>query len=169
MIGCAEADMQSEGLPSEYFPLKTGLYWKYQYKGMSRQPVDVEVRITEEKEINGKQYFHFSTWFDLTRNVGDVWIAWQDGAIYRWDGKNETKFFAPMAKKIELEKNDPGVQIETQAGKFSDVYRFHDCPGCADAGSEFIFARDVGIVRVSMSAIWGGASYELVETNANTH
>jgi len=167
MIGCAGADM--EGLPSQYFPLKTGLYWKYQYKGMSRQPVDFEIRITEEKKIEGKNYFHFSNWFDLTNNAGDVWIAWEDGTLYRWDGKNETKVLVPLAKKIELQKMDSGKQIETPAGKFTDVYRFHDCPGCADAGSEFIFARDVGVVSVSMSAIWGGASYELTETNANAH
>jgi hypothetical protein len=161
--------MQSKGLPSEYLPLKVGLYWKYQYKGMPRQPVEVDMRITEEKKIEGKDYFHFSTWFNLTRGTdeGEVWIAWQDGSLYRWDGKSETEIFRPMAKNIELGKNDPGMQIETSAGKFTDVYRFYDCPGCADAGSEFLFARGVGIVRVSMSAIWGGASYELMETNAN--
>jgi hypothetical protein len=171
LIVGAGADMQSNGLPSEYFPLKTGLYWKYQYKGMPRQPVEVDVRITEEKIIEGKNYFHFSTWFNLTRSAseGDTWIAWQDGVIYRWDGKNETNILAPLGKQIELTKDRTGMQIETPAGKFSDVYRFHDCPGCADAGTEFIFARNVGIVSVSMSAIWGGASYELIETNANTH
>lgn len=169
LTGCAGAEMQD--LPSEYFPLKVGLQWKYLYKGMPREPVEVDVRITEEKKIEGRNYFHFSTWFDLTRNVADedVWISWDHGTIYRWDGKNETKVFAPMVKKAELTKNDPGVQIETPAGKFSDVYRFNDCPGCADAGSEFIFARDVGIISVSMSAIWGGASYELTATNANEH
>ena len=171
LIVCAGADMQSNGLPSEYFPLKTGLYWKYQYKGMPRQPVEVDVRITEQKEIEGKNYFHFSTWFNLTRSAeaADTWIAWQDGIIYRWDGKAETILFDPAVKQSELKKNDDVVQIETPAGKFTDLYRFQDCVGCADAGSEFIFARNVGIVSVSMSAIWGGASYELIETNANTH
>ena len=164
----AGANMQSQGLPSEYFPLKVGLHWKYQYKGMPRQPVDVDVRITEEKKIEGKTYFHFSTWFNLTRSAdeGDVWIAWQDGIVYRWDGKTETVLFG-SDKKTNLVKNDPGKQIETPAGKFTDVYQVNDCPGCADAGSEFFFARDVGIISVSMSAIWGGASYELISTNAS--
>jgi hypothetical protein len=161
--------MQSEGLPSEYFPLKVGLNWKYQYKGMPREPVDVDVRITEEKEINGKHYFHFSTWFTLTRNVPDsgVWIAWQDRTVYRSDGKNESVIVGPNIKQTELKKHDPGAQVETLAGKFTDVYRFNDCLGCADAGAEFLFARNIGIVRVTMSAIWGGASYELIETNTN--
>ena len=163
--------MQSNELPSEYFPLKPGLYWKYQYKGMPRQPVEVEVRITDQKKIEGKNYFHFSTWFHLTRSAdaGDIWIAWQDGVIYRWDGKNEMILFDSNVKQTELKKNDPALQVETPAGKFTDLYRFQDCVGCADAGAEYLFARDIGIVRVSMSAIWGGASYELIETNANTH
>jgi hypothetical protein len=169
VIVCAGADMQSEGLPSEYFPLKVGLYWKYQYKGMPREPVDVDVRITEEKKIEGKNYFHFSTWFTLTRNApeGDAWIAWHEGVVYRWDGKDEIILFGRAVKQTELMKNDPGVQVETPAGKFTDLYRFKDCLGCADAGAEFLFARNVGIVSVSMSAIWGGASYELIATNAN--
>lgn len=164
----AGADMKSEGIPSEYFPLKTGLYWKYQYKGLPRQPVDVDIRITEEKKIEGKNYFHFTTWFDLTRNVadGDVWIAWHDGSVYRWDGKSETIIFGQNLKDTELKKNDPGMQVETNAGQFTDVYRFKDCLGCADAGSEFLFARNIGVVKVTMTAIWGMASYELVETNA---
>jgi hypothetical protein len=169
VIACSGADMQSEGLPSEYFPLKVGLYWKYQYKGMPREPVNVDLRITEEKKIEGKNYFHFSTWFYLTRNSpeGDLWIAWHEGVVYRWDGKDEMVLFAPDVKQTELGKNDPSVQVETPAGKFTDLYRFKDCLGCADAGAEFLFARNVGIVSVSMSAIWGGASYELIATNAN--
>jgi hypothetical protein len=163
--------MESKGLPSEYFPLKVGLYWKYQYKGMPRQPVEVDVRITEQKRIEGKNYFHFSTWFNLTRSAeaADTWIAWQDGIIYRWDGKNQTILFGPAVKQSELGKNDPSVPIETPAGKFTDLYHFNDCLGCADAGGEFLFARNIGIVSVSMSAIWGGASYELIATNANEH
>lgn len=160
--------MQSEGLPTEYFPLRTGLFWKYQYKGLPGQPIDVDMRITEEKKIEGKRYFHFSTWFDLTRNVADteVWIAWQDGTVYHWDGKTETVIFGPDVKQTELKKNDPAMQVETPAGRFTDLYRFKDCLGCADAGTEFLFARDTGIVSVTMTAIWGIASYELIETNA---
>lgn len=163
--------MQSKGLPSEYFPLKVGLFWKYEYRGMPRQPVEVDVRITEEKKIEGKNYFHFSSWFNLTRGAdeGEVWIAWQDGIVYRWDGKNETVVFSSDDKKTELGKNYLGKPIKTPAREFADVYSFRDCPGCADAGSEFFFAKGVGIVSASMSAIWGGASYELISTNANGH
>lgn len=169
VIARAGADMQSEGLPSEYFPLKVGLYWKYQYKGMPREPVDVDVRITEEKKIEGKTYFHFSTWFNLTRGATeeDVWIALQDGVVYRWNGKDETILFGPAVEQAELKKNQPNALVETPAGKFTDLYRFSDCLGCADAGAEFLFAHNIGIVKVSMSAIWGGASYELISTNAN--
>ncbi len=162
--------MQAEnsGLPKEYFPLKTGLYWKYRYSGMPRQPVDVEIRIGEEKEINGKRYFRFSTWFFLVRSVpsGEVWVSWHDGSIYVYDGKTEIRLIGNGIEQAEMKKNDPATPVEIESGKFTDVVLFQDCIGCADSGGQYYFAREKGIVLVTMSAIWGAAKYELVETNA---
>jgi hypothetical protein len=169
-FACAGANMQTpnSGLPKEYFPLKTGLYWKYRYTGMPRQPIDVELRISEAKEINGKQYFRASTWFTLTRNVpsGDVWLCWHDGSIYVYDGQNERRVIGSSIEQTTLKKNDGPSPVETPAAKFTDAILFQDCVGCADAGSSYYFARDKGIVLVTMVAIWGSAKYELLETNA---
>ncbi|HSE39510.1 MAG TPA: hypothetical protein VLH08_01990 [Acidobacteriota bacterium] len=169
-IACAGAHMQTteRGLPQEYFPLKTGLYWKYRYQGLPRGPVDVEVRVEEQKEINGKQYYRLSTWFTLTRNVpsGETWVSWSDGNVYLSDGKSENVVIGPGIEKTELKKNDPSAPVETPAGKFDDVLKFQDCLGCADSGTQYSLARGKGTVLVTMSAIWGSAQYELIETNA---
>jgi hypothetical protein len=169
-IACAGARMQAEssGVPQEYFPLKTGLYWKYRYAGMPRNPVDVEIRIGEEKEINGKRYFRFSNWFTLSRNIssGDSWVSWHEGSIYLYDGKMENRVIGANIEQTELKRNDPASPVATAAGNFSDAILFQECVGCADAGSQYYFARGKGIVLVTMTAIWGGAQYELIETNA---
>jgi hypothetical protein len=169
-FSCAGANMQptNSGLAKDYFPLKTGLYWKYRYTGMPRQPVDVELRISEEKEINGKLYFRATTWFSLTRNVtpGEVWVCWHEGNIYLYDGQNEKQVIGIGIEQTVFKKNDVLSPVETAAGKFTDVVLFQDCVGCADAGNNYYLARDKGVVLVTMSAIWGSAKYELIETNA---
>jgi hypothetical protein len=126
------------------------------------------MRVEEQKEINGKQYYRLSTWFTLTRNVpsGEVWVCWNEGHVYVFDGKEENIVIGGKSENIEMKKNDPSSPMETPAGKFDDVYKFQDCLGCADSGTQYFLARGKGIVLVTMSAIWGSAQYELIETNA---
>lgn len=154
------------GLPSSYFPLKKGTYWKYEYKGLPRQPQVVEIRILESKEVNGKTYFLFSDWFTLTRAESrQAWIAWSDGALYTLDGTEERQAISTGLERTTLNKSEDPVTVP--GGNFPDTYTFQNCVGCEDAGNTYIFAKDVGIVSFRGTAIWGGASYELTETNAN--
>jgi hypothetical protein len=169
LFACAmqKANSAPGGLPAEYFPLKTGLFWKYQYTGMPRNPQIVEIRIKESKQINGKTYFLFSTWFTLTRNdpVSEMWIAWENGIIYAWDGSAENVLIGPAVADAKIAEGKEPVTVS--AGTYANTYTYQDGIGYADAGTMYVFARNTGMVSVGMIAIWGPANYELLETNAN--
>jgi hypothetical protein len=150
-------------LPSEYFPLAVGNSWIYEYQGIPRTPQKIEVRILSTREIQGKQYFEFSRWFTLTPGESKpMWIAWQDGSLYFWNGSEEKIIAGPILEDSSLiHSKEPMI---TPAGTFNDLMILRTCLSCADAGSTFTFARGTGVVSVSFLAIWGHASYELQET-----
>ena len=149
------------------FPNSIGNYWQYEYGLPDSRMADYKL-VTDTTSIDGKNYFILETTIGtnvserLLRkdNDGNIWqYNKKENKDYLWFNFNvpDSSFYYCRLNenadnyKVQVFHN---VSIETFAGNFENCFEFFfDIPESFDDEQWFVFAPNVGIVKLQYASV----------------
>lgn len=151
----------------DMFPSSVGNYWQYKYGSPDSGKADYKL-ITDTTSIDGKKYFIIET--QIGTNVSERLLRKDnDGNIWQYNEKENKAylwfdFSVPDSSFYYCQLNENAdsfkvkvfhnINIETFAGTFENCFEFFfDIPEYFDEEQWFVFAPNVGIVKIQYASV----------------